>query len=140
MNVLLWISCRVIKWELCLILRVRFLISLATFYSGMCELEFRPVWLNGWVFVYELSGCRFESRCSHLNFRFRACFEQGVLEIQAIIECGFTLKHVHDMIRTYNQKNIPLHINLHFFVDVCITKHLSVKIIWVSHAVRCSKY
>ena len=27
-----------------------------------------PVWLNGWVFVYELSGCEFESRCSHLNF------------------------------------------------------------------------
>ena len=27
-----------------------------------------PVWLNGWVLVYELSGCRFESSCSHLNF------------------------------------------------------------------------
>ena len=26
-----------------------------------------PVWLNGWVFVYELSGCRFESSCSHLK-------------------------------------------------------------------------
>ena len=28
--------------------------------------------------TYELSGCGFESSCSHLNFRFRACFEQGV--------------------------------------------------------------
>ena len=28
-------------------------------------------------FVYELSGCGFESSCSHLNFRFRACFEEG---------------------------------------------------------------
>ena len=28
--------------------------------------------------VYELSGSGFESSCSHLNFRFRACFEQGV--------------------------------------------------------------
>ena len=27
----------------------------------------RPVWINGWVFVYELSGCGFESSCSHLN-------------------------------------------------------------------------
>ena len=36
-----------------------------------------PVWLNGWMIVYELSCCGFESRCSHLNFRFRACFEQG---------------------------------------------------------------
>ena len=24
-----------------------------------------PAWLNGWVFVYELSGCGFESSCSH---------------------------------------------------------------------------
>ena len=37
-----------------------------------------PVWLNGWVFLYELSGCGFESCCSHFNFRFRSCFEQGV--------------------------------------------------------------
>ena len=26
-----------------------------------------PFWLNGWVFVYELSGFEFESRCSHLD-------------------------------------------------------------------------
>ena len=37
-----------------------------------------PVWLNGWVLVYELSGCGFESSCSHLNFRLRACFKLGV--------------------------------------------------------------
>ena len=37
-----------------------------------------PVWLNGWVFIYELSGCRFEPSCSHLTFRFRACFENRV--------------------------------------------------------------
>ena len=42
-----------------------------------------PVWLNGWVFVYKLSSCGFESRCCHLNFKYGACFEQGVLEIQA---------------------------------------------------------
>ena len=34
--------------------------------------------LAKWV-VYELSGCRFESRCCHLNFRYGDCFEQGVL-------------------------------------------------------------
>ena len=38
----------------------------------------RPVWLNGWVFVYELSGCGFKSRCCHLNFRYHACLKQGV--------------------------------------------------------------
>ena len=37
-----------------------------------------PVWLNSWAFVYELSGCGFESVCSHLNFRFRDCLEQGL--------------------------------------------------------------
>ena len=37
-----------------------------------------PVWLNGWVFVYELSGCGLHSSCSNLRFRFHACFEQGV--------------------------------------------------------------
>ena len=37
-----------------------------------------PVWLNGWVFVYELNGCGFQSSCSQLNFRFCTCFEQGV--------------------------------------------------------------
>ena len=40
--------------------------------------KIRPVWLNGWVFTYELSGCGFESSYSHLNFRFWACFAQGI--------------------------------------------------------------
>ena len=30
------------------------------------------------VFVFELNGCGFESRCCHLNFRNHACFEQKV--------------------------------------------------------------
>ena len=38
----------------------------------------RPVWPNGWVSVYEPNVSGFESSWSHLNFRFRACFEQGV--------------------------------------------------------------
>ena len=32
----------------------------------------------GWVFVFELSGCGFQSCCSHLNFRYCVCFEQGI--------------------------------------------------------------
>ena len=38
----------------------------------------RQILLNDWVFVYEVSRCGFWSCCSHLNFRFFACFEQGV--------------------------------------------------------------
>ena len=31
-----------------------------------------PVWLNGWVFIYELSACGFESHCSPvISFRRR---------------------------------------------------------------------
>ena len=28
-----------------------------------------PVRLNGWMFVFELSGCGFKSSCSHVNCR-----------------------------------------------------------------------
>ena len=43
----------------------------------VAKLAFFPVWPNGWVFVYELSGSGFQSSCSHLNFRFHTYFEQG---------------------------------------------------------------
>ena len=46
----------------------------------------------------------FESSCSHLNFRIsRHASSKEFLDIQATIECGFTLNRVRDMIRTYNQ-------------------------------------
>ena len=60
------------------------------------------------MFAYELSDCGFQSRCSHLKFRYCACVEQGVLEIQATIECENTLKRVHDMIGTYRQNHMLL--------------------------------
>ena len=62
-----------------------------------------PNWLNGWVFVYELSGCRFESWCGHLNFRYGACFEEGVPWHSGELQCRFTLKLVRDIIITYSQ-------------------------------------
>ena len=42
------------------------------------RLNTRLVLPNWWVFVYKLSGSGFESSCSHLTFRFCACFEEGV--------------------------------------------------------------
>ena len=60
-----------------------------------------PVWLNGWVFVYELSGCGFESRCSHLIFRYGACFEQGVPW-----HSGNCRVWIHSQTRTWHDKNI----------------------------------
>ena len=39
---------------------------------------FRPVCANGLLFTYKLSASGFESSCSQLNLRFRACLEQVV--------------------------------------------------------------
>ena len=69
-----------------------------------------PVWLTGRMFVYELSGCRFESSCSHLNFRFHACFEKGV---QATKECEFTLKCVRDMTKAYSKMHSTVKYSQH---------------------------
>ena len=38
----------------------------------------KNLFLTKIIFVYELSGCGFESSCNRLNFRFRAWFKQGV--------------------------------------------------------------
>ena len=62
-----------------------------------------PVWLNDWVFVYELSGCGFESRCCHLNSHIVPVLCKEILDIQATIKCRFTLKWVCDMIIIYSQ-------------------------------------
>ena len=69
-----------------------------------------PLWLNGWVFVYELSGCGFKSSCSHLNIRFRACFEQGVPW-----HTGNYRLYIHSETRTWHDKNIQLSELITFF-------------------------
>ena len=52
-----------------------------------------PVWLNHWVFVYEISGCGFESHC---------CHNYSSFTVRQTKESGFTLKLVRDMRITYN--------------------------------------
>ena len=42
------------------------------------HLAFRPVWLIGWVFVYELSGYGLDFRCLLLKFKYCAFFNQGI--------------------------------------------------------------
>ena len=60
-----------------------------------------PVWLNGWVFVYQLSGCKFKYCCSHLNFRHCVCFKQGVLW-----HSGNYRVYIHFERRTRHDKNM----------------------------------
>ena len=62
-----------------------------------------PVWLNGWVFIYKVSGCGFKFRCSPLNFRYPAVSRKEFLNIQAFIGCRFTMKRIRHMIRKYSQ-------------------------------------
>ena len=64
-------------------------------------LDSNPQPLNGSVFVYELSGCAFESSWNHLKFRFRACFEQGVPW-----HSGKYRVWIHSKTRTWHDKNI----------------------------------
>ena len=59
------------------------------------------VWLNGWLFIYELSGCGFRSSCSHLNFSFCVCFEQGVPW-----HSGNYTKQIHPEMHMCHDKNI----------------------------------
>ena len=59
------------------------------------------------MFIYELSGCGFESRCSQIS-EFAPVLSKEFLDIQATMECGFTLIRVRDMIRTYSQKTLLL--------------------------------
>ena len=63
------------------------------------------VWLNVWVLVYKLTGWGFESSLAHLNLKCLAFLGKEFLGIQAAVECGFTLKHVPDMKRTYSLMN-----------------------------------
>ena len=85
-----------------------------------------PVWLNGWVFVYELSGCGFESSCSHLNFRFRACFEQGVPW-----HSGNYRVWIHSETRTWHDKNIQSNAPYRYVLTTQLN-HLASLAKWLS--------
>ena len=51
-----------------------------------------------WTMGILFCGSGFESSCSHY---FAPASSKEFLDIQATMECGFTLKRVSDMIRTY---------------------------------------
>ena len=53
-----------------------YVVSTYLYVAFDCMLLSCHVHVSKWI--YELSGRGFESRCCHLNFKYRACFEQGV--------------------------------------------------------------
>ena len=69
------------------------------------------------MFVYELIGCEFESPVAVTETSDMApVSSKKSLDIQATIECRFTLKHVRDMIRTN-------HFNTTFSVLILTESH-----------------
>ena len=70
-------------------------------------------------FVYELRGCGFESSCSHLNFRFPACFEQGIPWHSDNYRVW-----IHSEAHTWHDKNIQSN-----FIDNELSNH-DVEIPW----------
>ena len=87
----------------------------------------RPVWLNGWVFFNELSGCAFESRCCHLNLRYRTCFEKGVPW-----HSGNYRAQIHSETRTWHNKKIQSGISL--------IKLILIWIRWINHSFKLMKH
>ena len=70
-------------------------------YSVQCISLYDNIICYYWVLVYELSGCVFESRCSHLNFRYWACFEHGFPWYS-----GKYRMWIHSEMRTWHDNNI----------------------------------
>ena len=79
------------------------LLSHFSFSGNAFHLDFFDNYLatNSWVFVYELSGCMFKSRCCPINFRCGACFEQGVFDIRANYRVW-----IHSETLAWHDKNI----------------------------------
>ena len=81
--------------------------------------------------IYELSSSRFESSCSHLNFRFCACFKQGVPW-----HSGNYRVWIQSETRTWHEKNIQsLSVIFMFprFMNQNLSKKHSVMFTTLSH-------
>ena len=80
--------------------------SLGLFITFSANCSKPSIWLLLIVIFFLLVGYRsspVESHCSHLISDIAPDLSKVFLDIQATIDCRFTLKYVRDMIRTYNQ-------------------------------------
>ena len=75
------------------------------------------------MFVYELSGCGFEYSCSHLNFRFPACFEQ-----RFPWHSGNYRVWIHSEMHTWHDKNIQSMGQIVLTTDSVIQKYWLISI------------
>ena len=94
------------------------------------------VWLNGCVFVYELSFCGSKSLHSHLIFRYCPCFQQRVPW-----HSGSYRMWIHSRTRRWHDNNIHsndlyrevLTAQLNHLANLgkCLSVHLQIKWLWV---------
>ena len=73
-----------------------------------------PVWPNGWVFVYKIISCEFESRCSHLNFGYSACFKEI-----ASWNSGNYKVWIHTKMHTWHDKNIQS-VSKYYLIEIIL--------------------
>ena len=78
------------------------------------------------MFVCELSGCGFEFSCSHLHFKFRACFEQGV----PWHICNYRV-WIRSETRTWHDKNITSNTPYRYVLTTQLN-HLASLAKWLS--------
>ena len=106
------LTCRHLLWVTSMERPILFIIHVFSFFwysnstSVVCKLNilfWTNLYFQAVLFMnadtYKLSGCGFDSRCSHISHLF--CKE--FFKIQATILCRFTLKCVGDMIKIHNQ-------------------------------------
>ena len=59
----------------------------------------QPAWQIGYVYIYELGGCGFESCCNHFKFQIsRLCWARSSLTLRPLQYLDL-IKHVYDMIK-----------------------------------------
>ena len=68
-----------------------------------------PVWLNGLVFVYDLSGCGFESLCCHFNMTLKSfgsnfCF---IMNNVKVVGKELLMQYVNIPFKTRSYQYIP---------------------------------
>ena len=64
-----------------------------------------PVWIKGWVYVYQLSGCVFESFCSQILF---CCIKMPLSQPSMITYLNEKSVFLYDVTTTKFLRKIPL--------------------------------
>ena len=104
-----------------------------------------PVSPNRWVFLYQLGDSGLESCCSHLNFRFRYCFQEGVARHSGNYAVG-----IHSEMCTWHDENIKSNalyidvsrtgVNDLVRLAICLSVRWQDKWFWVQDQIQSLKF